>query len=775
MSLTLVSPTDWDALFQSVKQRTHMPDCSLENISKYNAIVRDMVVDLEQLQRKLDDQNLSPYMISIYADVVRLPASLDWKQTIGSLIIVARRIETSPQARITLDFTEKKSAELLLYAGEISGSLQVNAVVSQDGDPIRFSISSLDSIGLKIYLRDGTPTKKQLLNLPTTSTIEGSDFHLLLISEFLYASMLIDEHPDAAELLLLWIRRCSSFSDVFSNLLVQSSSLLVMLQTRTSEAQFVPVLSPHVYTDAASAYVMAAQEYENQYDRFSDLKTDLNSRIDAATQMLADSVDKTKFDQQLTLQCENNVKIARNALDDAMNRFKLQQLEVQKAAFNFQLGLERWKEQQEWKAIWKIISSVLDFTVAIGTVVITAGATTPEAVAAGEKAAEATKQAAEGAVSLSNAMKDLLKVIEILKKLCDMAVKIEQAAENLSQEEGLANQIGQMSLDTADGADLSSDVYWKQFQLEADSQMQPALSQNIPGAQDYKLELDKLALFGQDLSMKQVALVEKSEQLVQLKLKQENDQARQTRLQQYVDELKKGQSPNTAMMQQFFWRYLDQKIGLFVALENYIHAYNYWALQPSTCRCSMIDKVDGLGASLTQVQIDYEQALELFDPHPQSFQKMSYSMDDSNKLEMFLSTGTITFNIDLSASVFADFNRVRVESVQVQLIGASCNSAIELEVETSGVYQDRWKNEPTNFFITEGLSLSFVYNPNTGEILVDGRLADEEQYAYFVPTPFTEWKLSLPKNTSYNKNLDLSGLKRIELIFSGSLMGSGRH
>lgn len=771
MPLTLVSPIDWDTLFQSVKKRAYMPDCSLEKINKYNTIVRDMVVDLEQLQRKLDNQGPPPYMITVYADVVKLPDSLEWNQTIGSLVIIARRIEASPKAQVILDYTKKKSAELLLYAKEITGSLQVNAVVSKD-NPIRFPISSLDSIGVKIYFRDGAPMQKPLLNLPTPSTTEGSDFHLLLISEFLYATVMIDEHPDEAELLLLWIRFCSSFSDVFSNLLVQSSSLLVMLQTRTSGAQFVPVLSPHVYTDTASAYVTAAHEYERQYERFIDLESDLDSRIDAATLMLADSTDKMKFDKQLILQCENNLRIARKAANDALKRFNLQKSEVQNAAFNFKLGLERWKEQQEWKATWSIITSVLDFTFAITSIVVTAGAAAPEAVAKGK---EAIEQAAKNSESLSKAMTQLSAIIEVLGKVYDMAIKIEQAAESLSQKEGLAGKIGKMDLNTANGADLSSGVYWKQFQLEADSQMQPALSAQIQGAVEYKLELNKLALFGQDLAMKQVAMVEKSEQLVRLKLKQENDQARQIRLQQYVEKLKNDHAPNTEMMQQFFWRYLDQKIGLFVALENYIHAYNYWALQPSNCRCSMMDKVDGLGASLVQIQNDYMQALELFDPHPQSFKNISYNMNDPSKLEMFRKTGTITFNIGLSDTVFANFNRVRVESVQIKLVGAHCDSAIELELETSGAYQDRWKNQPMGFFITEGLLLSFVYNPNTGEILVDGRLADEEKYAYFVPTPFTEWELSLPKDTNYNKHLDLSGLNQIELIFSGSLMGRGHN
>jgi len=766
MTITLDRPTDWETLFHEVQQEANIPDCTLTTLNKYHTVVRDMVVDLDKLQATLQQQGVAPLMVSIYADVVRLPAGLNWTLQSSSLTIVARRIETSDQAKITLDFREKANAVLLLYAQEFAAPLQVKALVAGQADPTSYAISELDTIGLRISCTDDKPQQTPLKALTAPLTNEGSDLHLMLVAEFMYATVLVNRQPDAAEPMLEWIRACAVYSPAFNEMVVQSASLLVMLSSQPSNALFVPVLSPQVYKDTAAAYTTVALEYERQYERFSAQESDLEARIDAAELMLKDSIAQSQFNQQLIQQCDTNLDIARRAVEAAMTRFKMQQLEMQRAAGTFAIGLEVWKMQQQWKAALSIIGAILEFATAIAAMAATGGAAAPAAAA---EAAEAAATAAKNTVELGDAMTNLSKIIQALAKVYDMALKIEQAASSLSQGQSMADQLAQMSLD-GDQGELSGTVFWDQYQLQADSNMKPAIDNNIGGATDYKLQMDILALYGKDLTTKQVALIQISQQLVRLKLQQQVDDARQARLQDYVNQLKAGQAPTTEMMQQFYLRYLMQKLSLFVALENYIHAYKYWALQDSTCNCSITEKIEALTSGLAQIQSDYNRALENFNPHPQAFQNMPYAIVAPDKLESFKQSGSVSFTIGALDNVFADFNRVRVELVRVTLAGARCASPIYVELRTTGVYTDRWQNQPTAPFVSQGLQLGFIYDPASGSVLLDGRLADETKFAYFVPTPFTEWRISLATDSQYNRQLDLSDLSGIELEFSGSLM-----
>ncbi|MCD1257243.1 hypothetical protein B5M42_000140 [Paenibacillus athensensis] len=766
MTITLDLPTDWDTLFQEVRQEASIPDCTLTSLNKYHTVVRDMVVDLGKLQQMLKQQGVSPLMVSVYADVVRIPAGLNWTLQSSSLTLFARRIETSDQARITLDFREKANAVLLLYAQEFTAPLQIKALMAGQSEPTSLAISKLDTIGLRISCADNKLQQIPLKSLTAPLTNEGSDLHLMLVEEFMYATVLVNRQPDAAEPMLEWIRACAVFSPAFNEMVVQSASLLVILKSQPSNALFVPVLSPQVYKDTAAAYTAVALEYERQYERFSAQESDLNARIEAAELMLKDSVAQSQFNQQLIQQCDTNLGIARKAVDAAMTRFKMQQLEMQRAAGTFALGLEVWKTQQQWKAALAIIGAILDFASSIATMAATAGAAAPAAAA---EAAAAAATAAKNAVELGDAMKNLSKIIEALAKVYDMAIKIQQAATSLAQGQSMADKLAQMSLD-GDQGELSGTVFWDQYQLQADANMKPAIDNNIGGASDYQLQMDILALYGKDLTTKQVALIQMSEQLVRLKLQQQVDDARQARLEDYVKQLKAGQAPTTEMMQQFYLRYLMQKMSLFVALENYMHAYKYWALQDSTCSCSITEKIEALTSGLAQIQNDYNRALEHFNPHPQAFQNMPYAITAAGKLEAFKQNGSVSFTIGALDSVFADFNRVRVDLVRVRLAGARCASPIYVELRTTGVYTDRWQNKPTTPFVSQGLQLGFIYDPANGSVLLDGRLADETKFAYFVPTPFTEWRVSLATDSQYNRQLDLSGLTGIELEFSGSLI-----
>jgi hypothetical protein len=55
-------------------------------------------------------------------------------------------------------------------------------------------------------------------------------------------------------------------------------------------------------------------------------------------------------------------------------------------------------------------------------------------------------------------------------------------------------------------------------------------------------------------------------------------------------------------------------------------------------------------------------------------------------------------------------------------------------------------------------------------VLVDGRLSDEFEFAYFEPTPFTGWTVVL--SDDLNPGLDRSKVTGVRMEWSGSAIGS---
>jgi hypothetical protein len=347
-----------------------------------------------------------------------------------------------------------------------------------------------------------------------------------------------------------------------------------------------------------------------------------------------------------------------------------------------------------------------------------------------------------------------------------MSVKIEEAAMNLSDSDDLVDQMNQVDLSSSGSGDS---VYWKQYQLEADTAIKPAIDAGIDGATDYKLQMDVLALYGEDLSVKQAALVQLSQQLIRLKLQQQVEQAQQERLNQYIEQMAANLAPSTEMMQTLYLYYLDQKIALFVALEDYNLSYKYWALRESSCHPSITGQVENLENNLTQIQVDYQNALESFVPPPQNFQNITVTVSDSQSLQAFAQNRTLALPISLSEPAFAQFDRVRVERVQVYLQGVHCTSPIYVQIETTGAYQDRYQHQNYQF-VSDVLVRGFAYDPKDMSVLIDGNVSDETQYAYFEPTPFSTWKITLPDHEVYNHGLDLSSLMQIQFKFSGNLI-----
>ena len=157
-------------------------------------------------------------------------------------------------------------------------------------------------------------------------------------------------------------------------------------------------------------------------------------------------------------------------------------------------------------------------------------------------------------------------------------------------------------------------------------------------------------------------------------------------------------------------------------------------------------------------------------------------IDDPAVLAALKSTGIAHWALQLTNANFSGMDRVRLTIVRVWLEStpvAGADYDVEISITNLGNYLDRFQGTPYQF-TAQPLQRGFKYrvsaqnegnydhifaNGTYGYIEIDGAVDQEVSYAYFEPTPFSEWQI---KVANAGAGLDLSGVTRIVMEFAGS-------
>ena len=800
---TTGTSTDWVSLYSGIQQNAQIPGTSDTEINQNDALFRDMYIDLSDVQTKLRDSGFTPFSVTIYADVVHIPNALAWTLASSALTIAARRIEIDGAAQVILDYRNTQTASLVIYAEEIAGSLQATAATAT-GTPQSLNVTTVTPQGIQIGDSNGTLTQQTLAGTQGPMLQDGGDFQLSLVAIFQFATVLLETRPDIANAQLEWVKAASANSPqpMMVNLCLQSSAMQALLNSTTQAAaqgaSYVPYLTQAVYTNLAQAYITEAQAYETQYNRFSDKNEAIEARIAAAKIMLANSQDTTGYVDGLIQQCQSNLDQANASVFAARNNLQTQQDTVALAENDFKAGMERYEYEQKLAAAFQIVTAALTFGAAIAMMLVGDEAAGPAAAGSAVKGAEAVADAAKvgsevakTASNLATSMKQLLKMLDALNKTIAFAQKITLEAKNIQSASSATKDIASMDISTG-GADITSSNYWQIFKLSADSALKDSIDKGIGGASNYQLQLDILTVYGQSLTACQVAVINLSQEMVRLSLQKQVSVQQTQRLTNYVNSMTTSEEPNAGMMQIFYQLYLDSKRSLFVALKNYQLSYQYWALRPSAIKPSITNTVGQFSTSLnnlTKIAMDDADALSAFSPPPQFLKQITYEVTNPSVLQSLATTSAASWPIDLDEPAFAGLDRVRVSTVRIWLEGAKTNGTrpLNIQLSTSGSYRDRYKGTNYQFTSpklqrvfqyhvtppTQGTTPDWVFdNGQYGFINVDAKVDDMVSFAYFVPTAYSDWTITLPANL--NAGLDLSGVTKITMTFSGSVIEAMR-
>jgi hypothetical protein len=758
-----------------------------------------MYQDFSAIKESIRLSGFTPLLTTIYADVLVVPNLTNWLLQSSGLVIFARRIEVSGSATVILDYQQSNTAQVIVFASEMMGTLTVSASKDSTEAPSLFSITQ-DNVapGISINTSNGTPASIPLSLNQGFGFQMADDMQLYLSNSFIFGSLLYDQEPALAVSIFLWVKGWAAQSSLMEELFYRSTSLATLLNAQLNATEngavFVPYLTSNVYTTLANAFAADAAKYEADYMQLSTQKILTDENIATAKTMVANSQSEVAYVNALLQQANTNFDNAVAAATKAKINFDQQDMAVKGVQAQFQqIGIPDYQREQIIKAIFSLVTAVVTFGAGIAAMAMGDVAAAPAAaqgavngVRAVAEAAETGVEVAKTASAMAKTMEKLKKLVEVLQKVYELAMVVKDVAGNISSAKGKVSVIQQMQ-DTTDGADLSAADGWAVYKIQADDVLQDPIDLGIGFAAEYRQALDILVVYGQSLSAAQLAVIKASQQVAAITFQLHYAQEKQQNLQQLVNGLTAGEAPILLMMQQFYQKYLDGKSLLFTALKNYQASYFYWALRQSSVQPQIVDSVNDLNAgiqNITKIAMDTANALNRFDPPPQPMENTLFTITDKNILTQLTTTGKATWVLPLNDPDFAGLERVRLSTIRIWLEGAipGSSKSVYVNITTAGNYLDRYSSNNYQFN-SKSLTRSFKYmmdvngqNPNwkfddgkLGFVQVDGSVDKEVAYAYFQPTPFSEWSISLLEN---NPGLDYSKITKITMYFGGSAIGS---
>lgn len=443
--------------------------------------------------------------------------------------------------------------------------------------------------------------------------------------------------------------------------------------------------------------------------------------------------------------------------------------------------------------------------------------------------------ATDAAKSLSpENMKNLKDATEAVANLYEATEKIAEMMETLSEDiDTDMPEVPDSNLGTKDqGRDgILTLGAWDQWTLEADDSMDFAVSREIGGAAEYRLELWKHAIDGKVAAQTRLQTIKAGQEYAQVALRlTERDVQRLTTLRATFQTDINAVEEAKAM---FYDRMIMIRTSVLIELQKAIWAYKYYSLETSKVVLDPLKSNADLKADAQLIVQELTNWKEVrssdpsrsgalhschsipmlifnlaFTPPPMLASKVSlqfpsfHSVMMPNKRQLGLSYGpqfiqslksvgkaTFTLTPDIPGSSdmlalkisgpFTGGSHFRVFGLRAYLVGAkpkptNTDGSVTLTISTSGIYNDIQDSQVFTFTMLP-LSRRFQYSPMQGTAPSgqDGFgkiLADSiiQSHDYVDPTPFAQWTIML-KNVD---QVDLSGLTDITLIWQGNAIFS---
>lgn len=766
---------DWSTVYPPVHSVL-----SLESDPEFQIVlptrIRGLFVALNTLLPHIEARKNPRGPVEIHADVLRIEGEVNLN--VSALSIHARRIEAPPGALLIFGSPDEEPdgsvRTLKIDASEVAGrsatpSLAIDCFgLRQTFEPgpggsgftVRFQQGDAGETRLSASHRPVSPCDPlmgALLLMAAKALVWGpSDAH---------------GSRELAIHITQWVRRTSLSAGGEPSLLAESTTLAERIRKRDGALHFVPTLRRESYFKLAQVTAQALESVERQYDKFFDRQLGIDARMEAARQMLEHYRSTETHSQNLLEQTRTEMEKAAQANEAAARKMDAQLGVLDTAKEAFEAGVEAKKAQLEREAVLAIAFAV----VSLGVGIAVACTGNPAGAAAAASGAEKAKSVGEKVSRLKKIMEKIAKAMEAIQKLKAALEKMKalyDAIQNHMETRRIVDELSDVVDDRAAPPAAMTGADWDVFTVDMRSLFETPISLEIEGARDYLKALEIVAIRGKDCIDSGFYFSDCARRYQERLWACERDRRDMDRIETLMDAIEGSAGPGFEML--FFYEQLRVrlKLRMIQAVETIGDAFRYYALREPTTRTSVTDSGAQLARSLADAEFELTHAREQFAAPPGTWGPTVYRVWAGESLARLKAERT--FSWTLSQKNFRGFDRIRIEEIRVWLIGAMPGrEGIQVRIATSGVYQDRLGGRMFSF-AGPPLKRSFAYRPDPngserdyqGNPVTITARADDTEKAFFQPTPFTTWELSLPE--PLNPGLALDNVSEIGLEFLGS-------
>ena len=743
----------------------------------------NLYVDLKQW---IEEQNLyqtQPTSIYVFADTIEIKENFNLVMQNQNLVIFARRV-IGPGSPTFVIGQGNTSSSVTIISPNVESPFNVISFIP-NGE-IKFdSIDNASSSGTSI-IASGNNYFKQVHDDSYGMFLAKDDgqFRDIVNRTFDMAVSVYDSNKSFSLELIKWIenslrktRNLVESDPILIDLYSQALAFRQFIELSIKSKNVVPYLDRSFYRDKYQIYLNTMMIFEQHRERIIDRNTSEQDKIETTRLAISSINDVLKTQDTLISQTKLNIDKLFKSVTDVESQYQTQEITVLSARSNYLYGVEVWKTQQQLEAALAIFQAIAD----IGSAV--SGVYTGSLAGVNNLTEQLSKtpEALDKAKNLVTNLKAVTEVIGNITKVATGIASLTSEVKSTMKYQKITNIMD--SFDFAVPTLNESNLAWDMMLAEVRSNLRYADSLGIRGARNFLLELEKQVLLGKAINSSQLNLVQEQAKLVDLLLTRSTTISQKERLEEHLQNASDDSIRLELIERELARTSQHFKRPMFIALSNYLAAFEYWSLTDSQISPSLNKSYLDYQVDLTAIETEYLNALNHFQPAPQDFSITNYNIDDKKQIAAIKNTGQFNFSVSLDDPLFCAFDRVRLNKIRVFLEGAELpfGKQFNLNITSTGNYLDRL-GAKTHKFNSKPLQLAFYYHlddpiNNQTTITTDGSLSGRFNHIYFEPTPFSNWNISL---NGFDKNMPdnnqyLEHISNIRVEFYGNGIPNGDH
>lgn len=272
-------------------------------------------------------------------------------------------------------------------------------------------------------------------------------------------------------------------------------------------------------------------------------------------------------------------------------------------------------------------------------------------------------------------MKDLVASLPAtIQEINELKTKIDDIASLMDKVQTVSGELNVLSQKTADpfsSSELAQEFnrlnsliptkeeanrIWDEFLITAKAQMKKTIDEDIDGASDYLVAIEKLINHGKAIVAVEIDIAQEQSRQIDLRITADAKLKQINRIDAFLQNNQNSLDEIQDMEEQLFRTLNNLKRPIFVALTNYQAAFSYWSLDDTIVTPSLNQSYQEYRHDLALLREQEAASLLRFNPRPQDFMLTIEELDAPQQLLDFAQDGEMSFTLSLEDIDFSQFD-----------------------------------------------------------------------------------------------------------------------